>query len=119
MNHPLKIYQYPKCDSCRKAVKFLSEKKVKVELVDITENPPTRAELEKMLKIVGDRKKLFNTSGVVYKEMKLSEKLPSLSDEKALDLLAKNGRLIKRPFLLGKDWGILGFKEADWQRIFS
>lgn len=72
-----------------------------------------------MLSLVGDRKKLFNTSGLVYKEMKLSEKLPALSDEQALQLLAKNGKLVKRPFVLGDSWGLVGFREEDWKKVLS
>lgn len=114
---PLKIYQYPKCDTCRKALKFLEAKKIAHTSVEITENPPSLSDLKKMLAYVGDRKKLFNTSGLVYKEMKLSEKLPSLSDEEALQLLSKNGKLVKRPFVLGDNWGLVGFREEEWKKV--
>jgi arsenate reductase len=115
----LKIYHYPKCDTCRKAFKFLDGKKVSYEAVEITSHPPTLSELKKMLALVGDRKKLFNTSGVVYKEMKLAEKLPALSDSEALDLLAKNGKLVKRPFVLTDQTGLVGFREEEWKKVFS
>lgn len=115
----LKVYEYAKCDTCRKALRFLDQKKVVYEKEDITQNPPTLAELKKMLEFLGgDLRKLFNTSGVVYKEMKLSEKLPSLSANDALKLLASNGRLVKRPFLLGPSWGSVGFREEEWGKHF-
>ncbi len=114
-----KIYQYPKCDTCRKALKFLDGKKISYQSVEITSQPPTLAELKKMLAIIGDRKKLFNTSGLVYKEMKLSEKLPALSDAEALELLAKNGKLVKRPFVLMDQTGLVGFREEEWKKVFS
>ena len=111
-----KIYEYPKCGSCQKALKFLEQKKIPYEKTDITVNPPSAQELAQMLEYYGgDVRKLFNTSGLVYKELKLSEKLPSLSRKEALALLAENGRLVKRPFVLGGGWGLLGFREEEWK----
>lgn len=115
----VKIYEYAKCDTCRKALKFLTARGVAFSKVDITEKAPSPAELKAMLiHQGGDLRKLFNTSGVVYKELKLSEKLPSLSQAEALRLLASNGRLVKRPFLLGNDFGLVGFRENEWQKYF-
>lgn len=110
-----KVYEYANCSTCKKALKFLESKKVPFERVDITTTPPTAAELKEMLRHV-ELKKLFNSSGLVYKELKLSEKLPSMSDQEALQLLASNGRLVKRPFVLGRDWGLVGFKQEDWAK---
>lgn len=115
---PYKIYEYPKCSTCQKALKFLAAKGVEFEKVDITEHPPTLPELKAMLAAYGGEiKKLFNTSGLVYKEMGLSSKLPGLSEAEALRLLASNGRLVKRPFVLGDRFGLVGFKEAEWKML--
>jgi arsenate reductase len=112
----LKVYEYAKCSTCRKALSFLEKKKIPFEKVDITEHPPSRQELKEMLAhYEGNFRKLFNTSGLVYKEMKLSEKLPAMSENEALDLLAKNGRLVKRPFLLTEKTGLVGFREEEWK----
>jgi Spx/MgsR family transcriptional regulator len=112
----LKVYEYAKCDTCRRALKFLDGRKIAYEKINITERAPTQAELKAMLTHVGEVRKLFNTSGVAYKEMKLAEKVPGMSEGKALDLLASNGRLVKRPFLLGAGFGFVGFKEEEWKK---
>jgi arsenate reductase (glutaredoxin) len=112
----LKIYEYGKCDTCRKALRFLEKRRVEIDQVDITITPPSIKELQAMLTHVKEVRKLFNTSGLVYKEMKLAEKLPRMSEEEALSLLATNGRLVKRPFLLGDGWGFVGFREDDWKK---
>jgi Spx/MgsR family transcriptional regulator len=112
----LKVYEYAKCDTCRKALKFLGARGLAFDKTDITEKAPSKAELKAMLGYVGDIKKLFNTSGVVYKEMKLSEKVPSMKESEAIDLLASNGRLVKRPFVLGDGFGFVGFKEEEWKK---
>lgn len=118
----MKLYQYPNCSTCRKAIKFLGEKNIDVELIDITLNPPSIEELRQMLNAQGDRKKLFNTSGVQYRELDMKTKLPTMADDEALALLSDNGKLIKRPFLLGNSIGnsvaLLGFKEELWNEAF-
>jgi len=114
----LKIYEYPKCSTCVKALKFLDAKGVAYEKVDITAQPPTLAELKRMREEGVELKKLFNTSGLLYKEMQLSAKLPAMSEADALKLLAGNGRLVKRPFVLADDFGLVGFREAEWQEKF-
>ena len=112
---PLKIYEYSKGGTCRKALKWLDGKKVAYDVVDITEKPPTKTELKRMLgHYDGDLRRLFNTSGVQYRELKIKDKLPSMSPAEAMDLLSQNGKLIKRPFLLTKDTGLIGFKEDEW-----
>ena len=115
----MKLYQYPKCSTCRKATKFLNDKGIEFTSIDITEQPPTIAQLNSMLASYdGEVKKLFNTSGVQYRELNMKEKLPDMSPEQAVKLLSTNGKLIKRPFLLnGEGQGIVGFKEADWSEF--
>lgn len=114
----LKLYAYDGCDTCRKAIRYLEKRKVAFEKIPIVDQPPTPAELKRMLGHVGDLKRLLNTSGQVYREMRLSEKLPAMSEAEVLGLLARNGRLIKRPFALstqaGKETGTVGFKESEW-----
>lgn len=115
----MKLYQYPKCSTCRKAVKFLNENNIEFSSIDITEKPPAKTELKAMLASYnGEMRKLFNTSGVQYRELNMKEKLPTMSANDAIDLLAVNGKLIKRPFLLNDaKQGIIGFKETDWQEF--
>lgn len=113
----IKVYEYEKCSTCRSALKWLDKKGIAYERVPIVERPPTRAELSKMLERVGDLKRLFNTSGLVYRELKVGEKLKTMSPDEALDLLAKHGKLVKRPFVPEK--GLVGFKEAEWSAAFK
>ncbi len=116
----VKIYEYEKCDSCRKAIKFLLKNDVAFERVPIWETPPSLAELRKMLAYLdGEVGRLFNTSGQVYRELGLSTRLKTLTQDEALRLLAANGRLIKRPFVLSATMGMVGFKEDEWKKIFS
>ncbi len=117
----MKVYEYKNCDTCRKALKFLDKKKIEFKSVAIVEQPPTQAELQAMLKhLGGDLKKLFNTSGQLYRELKISEKLPSMSESEALALLAKHGKLVKRPFVVSKDGPLfVGFKESEWDKALK
>ncbi|MBL9160887.1 MAG: arsenate reductase family protein [Verrucomicrobiales bacterium] len=116
----MKIYTYAKCDTCRKAVKWLKVRAIPFTEVPIREQPPTKAELRRMLAIVGgDLKRLFNTSGGDYRELKLGEKLGGMTEAEAIDLLAGNGNLVKRPFLLAEKGGLVGFKEAEWEAFFD
>ncbi|MDA0709706.1 MAG: arsenate reductase family protein [bacterium] len=116
----LKIYQYPKCGTCRKAIQFLKGNNIPYQTVDITENPPTRIELRKMLTFLGgDLRKLFNTSGVHYRELKMKDTLPKMTEKEAIDLLSKNGRLVKRPFALAPSAGLVGFNEEIWRNHFG
>ncbi|HEY5754093.1 MAG TPA: Spx/MgsR family RNA polymerase-binding regulatory protein [Chthoniobacterales bacterium] len=112
----LKAYTYAKCDTCRKAVKFLRENQVAFEEVPIRETPPSFAELEAMLKASdGNVRKLFNTSGRDYKALNLSAKLPAMSQKEALDLLTSNGNLVRRPFVIGQNACLTGFDETTWR----
>lgn len=113
------IYEYAKCSTCRKALKFLDSKGVPYEKKPIVDTPPSRSELETMLGHVGELKKLFNTSGELYRELKISEKLKTMSKDEALSLLSKHGKLVKRPFVLAGTTGLVGFDEARWTQVFK
>lgn len=114
----LRVYEYSGCSTCKKALKFLRDAKIPFEAVPIVDQPPTTAELRKMLSFYeGKIGKLFNTSGQVYREQGIGGKLKTLSEEKALALLAGNGKLVKRPFALGDKVGIVGFKEEEWKKL--
>lgn len=117
----MKLYQYPKCSTCRKAVNYLNEQGVDFKSIDITEKPPAKTELKAMLASYdGEIRRLFNTSGVQYRELKMKDRLPAMSAKEAIDLLAGNGKLIKRPFLLNDDKeGIVGFKQDAWQDFLA
>lgn len=111
----LKFICYPKCTTCQKAKKWLDDNKIKYELRDIKEDDPTFEELSKWYKMSGlPLKKFFNTSGLLYKSMGLKDKLPNMSEEEQLKLLATDGMLVKRPLLIGKDFVLVGFKEKEW-----
>jgi arsenate reductase len=110
----LKVYTYAKCSTCRKAVIFLRDHQIKFEEIPIRETPPALAELKLMLESKG-MKALFNTSGLDYKAHGLSGKLPGMSVTEALGLLAKNGNLVKRPFVMGKHVRLVGFDEEAWE----
>jgi arsenate reductase len=115
----VRIYEYSKCSTCRNALTFLDRRNIAYEKIPIVETPPTKAELRLMLaEHDGNVKKLFNTSGELYREMKIGAKLNSISEDEALDLLAANGKLIKRPFVIVGDTGLVGFKEDDWKIFF-
>tara|TARA_R110002073_G_scaffold199556_2_gene358698 strand:- start:697 stop:1062 length:366 start_codon:yes stop_codon:yes gene_type:complete len=108
----LKFYGYKKCSTCRKAEKFFQQAKIAYEFIDITENPPTVKELAAVAKIAGiPLKKIFNTSGIQYRELKIKAKLPTLSDLEILALMAGNGRLIKRPLITDGKHATVGFRE--------
>lgn len=112
------IYIYPKCSTCKDAVRFLESRKVAFTAKDITVTPPTVEELQTMLDYQqGELKKLFNTSGQLYREMDLSKKLPGMSLKESLTLLSQHGMLVKRPFLLGRDFGLTGFNAALWSKV--
>ncbi len=116
----LRIWVYQGCDTCRKAQRFLVERKIAHELIAIREHPPTADDLRAMLGHVGgDLRRLFNTSGGDYKALGMKDRLPKMSVEEALALLATNGNLVKRPFALAGDGGTTGFKPEEWARLFS
>lgn len=106
---------YPKCSTCQKAKKWLEEHHVHYSERHIAEDNPSYDELKKWyLKSGLPLKKFFNTSGLLYKEMQLKDKLSSMSDEEQLKILSTNGMLVKRPLLVNGDTVLVGFKEAEW-----
>ncbi len=116
----LRVYAYQGCDTCRKALKFLAERKVAHEVIPIREQPPTVAELRRMLGYVGgDLRRLFNTSGGDYRAMNLKDTLPKLSVDEALALLSTHGNLVKRPFAIGEQSGVVGFRLPEWVALFG
>ena len=116
----MKFICYPKCTTCQKAKKFLDECGAKYDERDIKLDNPTYEELSEWVKKSGlDIKKFFNTSGLLYKSMNLREKLPTMSDEEKLQLLASDGMLVKRPILLADDTVLVGFKEEAWKETVS
>jgi len=115
-----KVYSYKGCDGCRKALKWLDSTGIEYENIPIRETPPTSQELEKMLKAYGgNMRRLFNVSGKDYREQGLKESLPSMGKKEAFALLRGNGNLVKRPFLIGDDVAIVGFKEAEWEEALG
>ena len=107
---------YPKCSTCAKARKWLEENKIAFEERDIKEDRPTRKELAKWHKASGlPLRKFFNTSGMLYRELQLKDKLPGMTDDEMLDLLATDGMLVKRPLLIAGDAVLVGFKQVEWE----
>jgi len=111
----VKIYTLAQCSTCRDATKWLHARGVAFDERAIRETPPTLAELRTMLAAHdGNLRKLFNSSGLEYRALKLAEKLPALSAAEQLALLAVNGSLVKRPFLVGAGVALVGFDEKKW-----
>lgn len=110
--------EYPKCSTCKKALKWLEENEVSFTKRHIVEENPSEQELTEWYHKSGlPLKKFFNTSGNLYKEMHLKDKLPQMSEEEQLSLLATNGMLVKRPLVVGEDFVLTGFKEAEWEQL--
>ena len=111
----LKFICYPKCTTCQKARKWLNENNIEYEFRDIKTENPALDELTAWYKLSGlPLRKLFNTSGLLYKSMELKTKLPNMTDDEMLSLLATDGMLVKRPLAIGQDFVLVGFKEAEW-----
>ena len=111
---------YPKCTTCQKAKKWLDENHIAYELRDIKAETPTYDELSAWYRRSGlPLKKFFNTSGLQYKALGLKDKLPGMSEEEMLRLLALDGMLVKRPLLVGDDLVLVGFKDAEWERALK
>jgi len=116
----IKAYLYNKCDTCRKAKKWLQEEGVSFEEIPIVDAPPSKEELRRIWQASGlDLRKFFNVSGVQYRELGLKDKLPGMSDEEILDLLASNGKLIKRPLITDDATVTLGFKADELQKTWG
>lgn len=110
-----KLYCYPRCTTCKKAVKWLEENGIDYEYKHIVEETPSKEDIKKYYKESGlPLKRFFNTSGNVYKELNLKEKLAEMSEDEQFELLVSNGMVLKRPLLVGKDFVLVGFKEAEW-----
>jgi len=106
---------YPKCTTCQKAKKWLEGQRIEFSERNIKEENPTLEELRDWYQRSGlPLKKFFNTSGLLYKELKLKDKLPTMSEQEQLELLATDGMLVKRPILVGEDFVLVGFKEEQW-----
>lgn len=106
---------YPKCTTCQKAKKWLDEHQIPYDFRDIKSENPNAEELKEWHGKSGlPLRKFFNTSGLLYKSMELKNKLPSMTEEEMLSLLATDGMLVKRPLLIGDEFVLVGFKEADW-----
>ncbi|MFT8350880.1 arsenate reductase family protein [Clostridium saccharoperbutylacetonicum] len=118
---PYLFVEYPKCTTCKRAKKWLDDHNVDYEDRHIAEKNPTTEELQKWIeKSELPIKKFFNTSGILYKEMNLSQKLKALSEEEQIELLATNGMLVKRPILVGEDFVLVGFRdEAMWKETLN
>ena len=111
---------YPKCTTCQRARKWLDEQGLSYVLRDIKTENPTKEELETWWKKSGlPLKRFFNTSGQLYKAMNLKERLPAMSEEEQLSLLATDGMLVKRPILVGDNFVNVGFREKEWEEQLS
>lgn len=116
----MKFICYPKCTTCQKAKKWLDENGISYELRDIKENNPTADELREWYKNSAlPLKKFFNTSGLLYKSMELKNKLPNMSDDEQIKLLAADGMLVKRPILVSGKKVLVGFREKEYEELFK
>jgi arsenate reductase len=116
----LKLYTLSNCDTCRRAAKWLKARGIEFEERAIRETPPTPAELRAVLSAQGGEiRRLFNTSGRDYREQKLGEKLPAMSEREAIRALAGNGNLVKRPVAMGPGVALVGFDEAAWRAALA
>jgi Spx/MgsR family transcriptional regulator len=111
----MKIYHYPACSTCKRALAFLRGRGLTYEELHIVDTPPTRDELLEMgAALNGEFKKLFNTSGELYRELGLKDRISSMSQADMVELLTRNGKLIKRPFLISERVKLVGFREDAW-----
>ncbi len=111
---------YPRCSTCKKAKLWLTERGVKFEERDIKLENPNKEELKKWYKKSSlPLKRFFNTSGIQYRSLELKDRLPNMSDEEQLELLATDGMLVKRPLLISDDFVLVGFREAEWEEALG
>ena len=116
----LKFYGYKKCSTCRKAEKALEKQGKNFEFIDITENPPSASSLKTLISQSGaELRKFFNTSGVQYKELKIKDKVLSMTESQIISLLASNGRLLKRPIITDGKNTTVGFDEAQIKKLWK
>ncbi|WP_427172078.1 arsenate reductase family protein [Fusobacterium nucleatum] len=114
------FFCYPRCSTCQKAKKWLEENSIEFTERDIVKDNPTEAELKKFYKkSEKELKKFFNTSGILYREMELKDKLPTMTEEEMFKLLATDGKLVKRPMIVTKDKVLNGFKEEEWKELLK
>ena len=112
----MKVFAYRKCSTCQKALKWLEEHKIFFEERAIVEENPTYEELKEWYGKSGlPLKKFFNTSGMLYKQMNLKDKLSEMTEDEQLRLLATDGMLVKRPLVIGEDFVLTGFREKEWE----
>lgn len=112
------VLHYPKCTTCKKALKWLEEQGIAYEERHIKEDNPTKEELTQWYQKSGlPLKRFFNTSGLLYKEMHLKDKLPDMTEEEQLELLSTDGMLVKRPLVITDDFVLTGFKEEEWKKL--
>lgn len=112
------LVHYPKCSTCQKAKKWLEAKEAEFEERDFKEQNPTKEELKAWHKKSGlPLKKFFNTSGMIYREMQLKDKLPDMTEEEQYELLATDGMLVKRPILVTDTGVVTGFREKEWEKL--
>lgn len=112
------LVYYPKCSTCQRAKKWLEEKQIIFEARDVKLQNPTKEELIEWHQRSGlPLKKFFNTSGMLYREMQLKDRLPEMSEEEQYDLLASDGMLVKRPIVVTKEQVLVGFREKEWEKL--
>ncbi len=110
--------EYPRCTTCKKAKKWLQENNIEFDERNIVEEKPTKDELKNFFEKSGlPLKRFFNTSGVLYREMGLKDKIKDMSEEEQLELLATDGKLVKRPLLINDNTVLVGFKEEEWNKL--
>lgn len=120
MNEKLTVYYYPKCSTCKKALAYLDAHKIDYVLHDIKTENPSAQQLREWQEMSGlPLKKFFNTSGLIYKEQGLKERLPLMSQEEQYALLGTEGMLVKRPLVIGEDFVLTGFRQAEWDGFFA
>ena len=110
----MKIYEHPKCTTCKKARAYLEKKGIVPEVLDITKDAPSKEELKQAFATEKKLSRLFNTSGMLYRELGLKERLALMTDEEAIEMLSRQGMLVKRPFLITEKGILVGFKEKEW-----
>ena len=111
----LQVYCYSKCSTCKKALQWLESHRIEHQVIDIKNDHPDEETLRRYYAVSGlPLKRFFNTSGIQYREQELSKKLPNMSEDEQLRLLASDGMLVKRPLLVGADFVLTGFKETEW-----
>lgn len=116
----MKVYEYPKCSTCKKALKWLDENHIPYEAINIKEDNPSKEVLRDAYEKSGlPLKRFFNTSGLIYKELNLKERLATFSEEEQLELLSSDGMLVKRPLVIDGTNVLVGFKEAEWAEVLK